>query len=138
MDTSRIMKSQSATEFMMFMGMAIIILISYFAIAHHYLDITYKQRDIISGQDLVKQIRSEINLAARVEEGYRRTFQLPITISNKEFTVEVGGKEVVVTITGDDNEYVALLTTNIDEADSGEGGQLVTIEKEGDITISFE
>ena len=133
------MKSQSSTEFMIFIGIAIIILMSYFAIAHNYLNQTYKQKDIISGQDLAKQIRNEINLASRVEDGYVRTFTLPAKIGNKDFTVHLEGREVVVAITGEDNQYVELLTTNIDgddEPDFGPGDEITIEKNSGQITIS--
>lgn len=106
------MKSQSSTEFMVFIGIAIIIMMSYFAIAHTYLNLTYKQRDVISGQDLAKEIKNEINLASRVEDNYQRTIQLPQKIGNKDYEIAVNKREVVIRIEGLD--YVELLMTNIE------------------------
>ena len=77
-------KSQSSTEFMIFIGIAIIILMSYFAVSNSYLNLIYRQKDVISGQDLAKQIKNEINLASRVENNYMRTFQLPEKIGDKD------------------------------------------------------
>lgn len=104
-------KSQSSTEFMIFIGIAIILLLSYFAISYNYLDLIYKQRDIISGQDLAKQIKNEINLASRVEDGYERTFILPNKVGNKDFIITLSEREVTITI--DDLDYVELLSTHI-------------------------
>jgi hypothetical protein len=132
------MKSQSSTEFMIFIGIAIIILMSYVAIAHHYLNLTYKQKDIISGQDLAKQIKNEINLASRVEENYIRIFQLPYKVGNKDFTVLLNGREVVVRMDGVD--YVEPLATNINEEDEGEFNPGFTFEirktNDGEMRIS--
>ncbi|MEK6829224.1 MAG: hypothetical protein AABY15_03785 [Nanoarchaeota archaeon] len=128
------MKSQSSTEFMIFVGIAIIIMISYFAIAHTYLNLTYKQKDIISGQDLAKKIKNEINLASRVEDNYERTFQLPYKIGDKDFTVHLELREVSITIDGLD--YSELLTININKIDLLPG-DLVTVSRTNNIvTVS--
>jgi len=106
-------KSQSSTEFMIFIGMAIIILMAYFAISHGYLNLTYKQKDIISGQDLAKQIKNEINLASRVEDNYHRTFDLPTKVGGKDFSVILSKREVIITI--DNLDYVELLSIDVTE-----------------------
>lgn len=93
--------------------MAIIILMAYFAISHNYLNLIYKQKDIISGQDLAKQIKNEINLASRVEDNYHREFQLPSKIGNKDYTITLAGREVVITVDGLD--YVELLSVHLTE-----------------------
>src|SRR3989344_3599414 len=121
------MKSQSSTEFMIFVGIAIVIMISYFSIAHTYLNLTYKQKDIISGQDLAKKIKNEINLASRVENNYERTFQLPYKIGDKDFTVHLESREVSITIDGLD--YSELLTTNIENPVDLSPGDLVTVSR---------
>lgn len=105
-------KSQSSTEFMIFIGIAIIILMSYFAITNNYLNLIYKQKDIISGQDLAKQIKNEINLASRIENNYERTFTLPSMVGNNDYIVNIEGREINVKIEGLD--YVELLSTDVD------------------------
>ena len=128
------MKSQSSTEFMIFIGIAIIIMMSYFAIAHNYLNLIYKQKDIVSGQDLAKRIKNEINLAARVEDNYERTFNIPSQIGDKQFSIHIESREITVTIDGLD--YTELLQTNIDEIDLSPE-DIVTIEKRGgQVTVS--
>jgi hypothetical protein len=109
---SSMKKSQSSTEFMIFIGIAIIILMSYFAITNNYLNLIYKQKDIISGQDLAKQIKNEINLASRIENNYERTFTLPSMVGNNDYIVNIEGREINVKIEGLD--YVELLSTDVD------------------------
>ena len=129
-------KSQSSTEFMIFIGIAIIILMSYFAVSNSYLNLIYRQKDVISGQDLAKQIKNEINLASRVENNYMRTFQLPEKIGDKDYEIEIIDREVIIRI--DDLDYVELLTINIDENPGLEQGDTVIIERnsEGQVIIS--
>ena len=123
-------KSQSSTEFMIFIGIAIIILMSYFAVSNSYLNLIYRQKDVISGQDLAKQIKNEINLASRVENNYMRTFQLPEKIGDKDYEIEIIDREVIIRI--DDLDYVELLTINIDENPGLEQGDTVIIERNSD------
>tara|TARA_Y100000034_G_scaffold129475_1_gene186018 strand:- start:5601 stop:5996 length:396 start_codon:yes stop_codon:yes gene_type:complete len=120
-------KSQSSTEFMVFIGIAIIILLSYFAIAHNYLNLTFKQKEIISGQDLAKEIKNEINLAARVENGYKRTFFLPQKIGDKIYQINIDEREVEITI--EDINYVELIATNIANAPDLSPGDTIEITK---------
>ena len=129
-------KSQSSTEFMIFIGIAIIILMSYFAVSNSYLNLIYRQKDVISGQDLAKQIKNEINLASRVENNYMRTFQLPEKIGDKDYEIEIIDREVIIRI--DDLDYVELLKINIDENPGLEQGDTVIIERnsEGQVIIS--
>jgi|SRR3989344_249175 len=120
-------KSQSSTEFMVFIGVAIIIMMSYFAIAHNYLDLTYKQKEIISGQDLAKQIKNEINLAARVEDGYKRIFTFPNKVGGKDYEIFIDAREVTITI--EEVDYVELLSTNIEDAPDLFPGETIMITK---------
>jgi len=129
-------KSQSSTEFMIFIGIAIIILMSYFAISNSYLNLIYRQKDVISGQDLARQIKNEINLASRVENNYMRTFQLPEKVGDKDYEIEIIDREVMIRI--DNLDYVELLTVNINENPGLEQGDTVIIERnsEGQVIIS--
>jgi hypothetical protein len=104
-------KSQSSLEFMMFIGMAIIVLMAYFGVAHFYLNKTYKERDIISGEDLIKLIKNEIDLASRVQGNYNRFIDIPSTVNYQEYTGSVTGREITINISG--VEYVGLLSAYI-------------------------
>jgi len=129
-------KSQSSTEFMVFVGIAIIILMAYFAIAHIYLDLTYKQKEIISGQDLAKQIKNEINLASRVEDNYERKITMPEKIGEKDYTAKLQKREISISINGLD--YIELLITDIgqDEIALTPGSQIIIKKENGQVTIS--
>src|SRR3989344_5578267 len=82
-------KSQVSTEFMVFVGMAVVLLMIYMAIANNFLNLAYSQREIISAQDLAKILKNEINLASRVENGYIKEFQLPYQVDYKNYTIQI-------------------------------------------------
>ena len=121
------MKSQSSTEFMIFVGIAIFVLMLYFGVSNHYLNLTLKEREVITGQDLARQLKNEINLAARVEDNYQRIFQLPYSVVNKNFNVTFNIREVVVNI--DNDEYVELLAADVGDEITFSAGDAFTIRK---------
>jgi len=123
-------KSQSAMEFMLFIGMAIVVLMAYFGISHFYLDKTYRERNIISGEDIVKLIKNEINLASRVQGNYNRFIDVPSTVNNQEYTGQVTGREITINIGG--IEYVGLLSTNISTPYSFSSTERIFISKYDD------
>jgi len=123
-------KSQAAIEFVIFVGVAVLVLMAYFWISNNYINMTYKQREIISGSDLVKELKNEINLAAMVENNYNRHFKLPLSINGLDYSVSVNGREVAVTI-GDD-EYVGLLSVEIEDEKKFNSGETILITKSED------
>ncbi|MBS3143268.1 hypothetical protein J4446_00100 [Candidatus Woesearchaeota archaeon] len=125
------MKSQSSTEFMIFVGIAIFVLMLYFGVSNHYLNLTLKEREVITGQDLARQLKNEINLAARVEDNYQRIFQLPYLVVNKNFNVTFNIREVVVNI--DNDEYVELLAADVGNEITFSAGDAFTIRKTNDV-----
>jgi|SRR3989344_2485294 len=125
------MKSQSSTEFMIFVGIAIFVLMLYFGVSNHYLNLTLKEREVITGQDLARQLKNEINLAARVEDNYQRIFQLPYSVVNKNFNVTFNIREVVVNI--DNDEYVELLAADVGNEITFSAGDAFTIRKTNDV-----
>ena len=125
------MKSQSSTEFMIFVGIAIFVLMLYFGVSNHYLNLTLKEREVITGQDLARQLKNEINLAARVEDNYQRIFQLPYSVVNKNFNVTFNIREVVVNI--DNDEYVELLAADVGDEITFSAGDAFTIRKTNDV-----
>ena len=117
-------------EFMLFIGMAIVVLMAYFGISHFYLDKTYRERNIISGEDIVKLIKNEINLASRVQGNYNRFIDVPSTVNNQEYTGQVTGREITINIGG--IEYVGLLSTNISTPYSFSSTERIFISKYSD------
>lgn len=124
-------KGQAATEFLFFVGIAIIVLMIYSAIAFNYLGLTFKRGESIEAQNLVDTIKNEINLAARVENGYNRDVNLPNTINGKDYTIEIEPRTVVVTFEG--NDYVSMLATDVVVTGSLIPGNTFILEKEADV-----
>ncbi len=131
-------KSQSSIEFLIFLGVALIILIVFSIINLTYLNFNLKQRESTSAQDLAKLIKNEINLASRVEPGYIRTVTLPIKLDNKEYSISMQQREVYVFFTAiEEQDFTERLATNvagvaIDQVNTG--NNILTIKKCYDIS----
>ena len=89
-------KGQGAMEFIILAGM---LLLMFIIISGITLDRTIhinRKRDIILGEDLVTKVQKEINLAARVLDGYSRNFTLPQKLGTKNYTILIAGQEAIV------------------------------------------
>lgn len=92
----RHIKGQSAIEFMILAGFLLFTFILILGVVSDRTSYTNKKRDIILGEDLVTKAQKEINLAARVLDGYSRNFSLPKKLGNKEYNITIMGKEIIV------------------------------------------
>ena len=108
-------KSQVSTEFMVFVGMAVVLLMIYMAIANNFLNLAYSQKEIISAQDLAKILKNEINLASRVENGYIKEFQLLYQVDYKNYTISIppNNREISISYEGSDLDFTEMLSTNV-------------------------
>ncbi|MEK6932933.1 MAG: hypothetical protein AABW56_04035 [Nanoarchaeota archaeon] len=104
-------KSQVSTEFMFFVGMGFVLLAAYLVISYNYLNLTFERRDIITSLDTLEQIRNEINLAGRVENGYTRIVNIPPNINRQGYSLGIRNREIVVRFKNVD--YARLLSTHV-------------------------
>lgn len=108
-------KAQPAIEFLIFLGVALIILIVFSIINITYLNNSLKQRETTTAQDLVKLLKNEINLASRVEPGYIREVALPVKLDNKDYQLGTALREVyIIFVSDDDRVFSENLATTIE------------------------
>ncbi len=112
-------KPQASLEFLVFLGIALVILIVFTIINLTYLKNNLKQREITGAQDLTKLVKNEINLASRVEPGYVRTVNLPVKLDNKDYAITTGAqlnsREISIFFINDNprKDYTERLATNV-------------------------
>ena len=70
-------KSQVGIEFIYFVGIAVVILLIYLVLSSNYLSFASSRKDILLTQNLLEEIRNEVNLEGRVEDGYSKQINLP-------------------------------------------------------------
>src|SRR3989344_1820040 len=131
--TKTMKKSQVSTEFMFFVGAGFVLLAVYLLISYNYLDLTLKRRDINSAINLLEELRNEINLASRVENGYTRKYVLPSNINKQNYTLAIpnNGREINIKFNGVD--YARLLATQVTVVGSAPiPGDTIIIKKENE------
>ena len=131
--TKTMKKSQVSTEFMFFVAAGFVLLAVYLLISYNYLDLTLKRRDINSAINLLEELRNEINLASRVENGYTRKYVLPSNINKQNYTLAIpnNGREINIKFNGVD--YARLLATQVTVVGSAPiPGDTIIIKKENE------
>lgn len=82
-------------EFMILAGFLLFMFLIILGIVSDNASYLNKKRDIIVGEDLVTKIQKELNLAARVKDGYYREFKLPQKLGKKDYNIVIIGNEVI-------------------------------------------
>lgn len=84
-------------EFMIMLGASIGISIILLATLTHF----YKDRlDVENGEiakEVLTSIESELFLATKVEPGYIRSFEIPLTLNGENYNLSIQGEYVVLT-----------------------------------------
>ncbi len=90
------MKSQASTEFMLLVGgMLFIFAIVMGAVAYNT-TVVNRNKFLLVADSVVSKIQKEVNLAARVVDGYVREFTLPEKLLTKNYSISIEGKYVII------------------------------------------
>ncbi len=120
-------KSQVGIEFLYFVSIALILLLVYLSLSSTYLSFATSKSDYLAAQNLLEQMRNEVNLAGRVEDGYSRTVKLPNNLNGKPYTIFISSKEISIIFGG--NDYSKVFSTDIVVSGSIQPGAILFIEK---------
>ena len=80
-------KSQVALEFLIFSGIAFILIIVLTAISANQIKGIFNYKEDILVKDLALKVQGELNLAAMVEDGYTREFEVPDKLDNIDYSI---------------------------------------------------
>jgi len=93
-------KSQVATEFMLVVGLAMIIIIILAGILYS-LSYTYsEEKNLNRLRDLGYSLQSELILASEVEPGYERTIILPDKVNGVDYAISQTENDLIITYKG--------------------------------------
>ena len=107
-------KSQVGIEFLYFVGVAVVILLIYLALFSGYFSFAASRRDTLTAQNLLEQIRNEVNLAGRVENGYSRIIKFPNELNGKSYSMKIEGREIYIEFPlGSGTQYARILSTDV-------------------------
>lgn len=105
-------KAQSAIEFIMVIGMVIIIFSLFtFVFQSNLAKKTKEQRNLIV-QDVASNVQDEIELAHASTDGYLREFEIPEKIINIDYTIQLVDR-VIYIYTADNEHALALPVKNV-------------------------
>lgn len=100
-------KAQGSFEFLIIIGGAMFFFVSFFAIMNINMSEKLKQENLLNIQKLAEKIQTEISLAEKTSNGYYREFEIPQTISNRDYNVTLAEGNVYL-ITEDEKYAIAL------------------------------
>ncbi len=98
----RNLNGQAAMEFMILIGVVLFMFTLMVGIAAEKTNDIHKRREFLLNEDVVVKVQKELNLAARALDGYYREFELPQKISDKNYTIQIMGDEVVLSTEKED------------------------------------
>ena len=96
------LKSQSASEFMILAGFLLILFLIILSVVSYNSSSITKKKEILLGEDIVTKAQKEINLAARVLDGYQREFRLPNKLGSRDYNISIQENEIIVSTTTQD------------------------------------
>ena len=106
--------SQVGIEFMHFVGIAVFILLIYLILSSNYISFTSYRKDVLTAQNFLEELRNEINLAGRVENGYSRIIKLPKQLNGKDYEMKIEGREIYIEFPkGKEITYSRILATDV-------------------------
>ena len=83
-------------ELMIFVSIGLIILVTYFTFFFTQTKNYNLEKEKTLGQDVLEKVKSEIELADAVNDGYHRTFTLPQTLNGISYNITIQNKELLV------------------------------------------
>lgn len=92
-------KAQAAMEFVLVFSILTIFATAFLITIYYNITQSKIKNDQDVGDDMANFIQQEIVLASRVEDGYNRTFFLPLKASGKDYDISIRGNGLFVNTT---------------------------------------
>jgi hypothetical protein len=93
-------KSQIATEFMLMVGLAMVVVFAFLAVSYSLIIDYSEQKNQNKLMDFGYSIQNELILAAEVEPGYERVITLPEKIGGMAYSMHITGTDLVIPYRG--------------------------------------
>lgn len=91
-----IKQAQTAIEFVFLVGLAFTIVIIFSVVSRNQISDLSDEKEFILVKDLAFKVQNEINLAARVEDGYSREFTIPQKLETIDYTISINDNVLIV------------------------------------------
>lgn len=105
-------KGQSAIEFMIIIAGMMVVFVVLIAVIQLNIGSKGMERKDVAIYEMAQNLQDEINLAAASSDGYSRQFQLPYTILQHNYNIEIDGNLIYIN-TSDGHHSLAIPTYNV-------------------------
>jgi len=89
-------KSQVSTEFLIFIGVTVVLVFGIGLQQLSRMSELQSERESEMVYDMALKLQEEIRIASLVEEGYSRNFSIPSRLSELDYEVDISGKFLTV------------------------------------------
>lgn len=89
-------KAQVATEFMLMVGLAMIVIFAFLAVIYVLISDYYEEKNMKKLEDLGYSIQNELILAAEVEPGYERTIIIPDQVGGVGYSLSQTANDLII------------------------------------------
>ncbi|MBN2458664.1 hypothetical protein JXB28_00105 [Candidatus Woesearchaeota archaeon] len=97
-------KSQIATEFMLMVGLAMVVVFVFLAVSYSLIIDYSEEKNMNKLMDFGYSIQNELILASEVEPGYQRIITLPEKIGSTSYSITIVNNDLVIPYRG--GEYL--------------------------------
>lgn len=110
-------KSQISVEFYIFLGLSFLIAIAFAIASLEQLNDFRVQQESDAVKDLALKLQQELLVAATVEDGYVRTFQIPVNLDSINYSLTTQNSTIAVQ--SKNAFYIVLIPTAIGNISKG-------------------
>lgn len=110
-------KAQISAEFFIFVGLAFLIAIAFEIVSLNQLQDFRIQKESESAKDLALKLQKELLIAAAVEDGYVRVFEIPDNLDNINYSLEM--QNSTITVQSKNSLYIVQIPKAVGNASKG-------------------
>lgn len=92
------MKSQSTFEFVAMISIGMVFFLIFILILNHNHQVRQDERNTIITKDLAYSLQTEFILAAKVDNGYYRSFNVPETLDGQDYNVSIQSNMLTIAL----------------------------------------
>lgn len=87
-------RGQSSIEFIVLFGTIFFIFLMLLIVALHFNKMQTRNKDYLELEDLAHKIRKEFDIASQVQDGYQRSFEIPLKVGIKDYALNVTNRDL--------------------------------------------
>ncbi|MBR9690920.1 hypothetical protein GOV08_04520 [Candidatus Woesearchaeota archaeon] len=90
-------KAQVAIEFITMISVSFLVGIIFLSTINYFYTEKRDEQNIEVAKEVLISVENELLVASKVREGYIRSFELPLTLNNVDYDIQISGPDVILT-----------------------------------------